>query len=551
MMSNPPSCGRQMKVDHHGNDDARRWKRVRTLESSLGYSNLAFQGDRKKFSQDVHGAVNPKLPTDGFESAHHHRKRRLPSVGRSPSVQGSTPLREFGVSRSVPALLPSEEQSTPSWEQPAAILGCGNLPQLPGTRQEVQSNRSLEGPQENSMIETTGNGVVRKPSMDSSLSWKEELIGQPSHGFLQHTERTVLSPERSSKSHRSRVFSPLQASVPSGPECGDNRDVDSNGGVGMTPCVVLEAAEGTSRKSFSALSKHLPRNRDMLPDDFENRDSQRLVVKSLPSGKKLRTVRAGRCRSLVSPNNPFTSNAVVARVKQGFKNGEDETRSKVLIVGSGTFNPVHKIHIRRFYLARNYLEMQKGASSMRVVGGIVSPSHPTLVRQRHRVRAAEIIPPKHRLSMARAAVGKGSWLAVDSWEVTRKRIMDYMSVLEHAKEVCHETFPGHAGDITILYMCQASQIHHLNPAMLRAGGFGVITVCRPLEKERLLKELSPSFRNIAILVEDATILSAELEKTSSNMDNAFMFDQEDKDDRPYHNLPRLYVRRESQMPLHM
>lgn len=62
-----------------------------------------------------------------------------------------------------------------------------------------------------------------------------------------------------------------------------------------------------------------------------------------------------------------------------------------------------------------------------------------------------------------------------------------------------------------------TQIHHLNPAMLRAGGFGVITVCRPLEKERLLKELSPSFRNIAIVVEDAVILSAELEKTSSTM----------------------------------
>lgn len=53
---------------------------------------------------------------------------------------------------------------------------------------------------------------------------------------------------------------------------------------------------------------------------------------------------------------------------------------------------------------------------------------------------------------------RNSWLAVDPWEVTRKRIMDYMSVLEHAKEVCHETFPGHAGDITILYMCQASQV---------------------------------------------------------------------------------------------
>lgn len=51
-----------------------------------------------------------------------------------------------------------------------------------------------------------------------------------------------------------------------------------------------------------------------------------------------------------------------------------------------------------------------------------------------------------------------SWLVVDPWEVTRRRIMDYMSVLEHAKEVCHETFPGFAGDITILYMCQASQV---------------------------------------------------------------------------------------------
>lgn len=328
---------------------------MRTLESSLGYSNLAFQGDRSKFSQDEHGAVNPKLPTNGFDSANHHRKRRLPSVGRSPSVQGSTPPREFGVSRSVPALLPSEEQSTPLWEQPAAIWGHGNLPRLPETRPEAQNNRSLKGPQESSMVENTGSDVLRKPSTDSPLSWKEELIGQPSRGFPQHVEQTVLSPACSSKSHQSRFFSPLQASVPSGPECGDNRDVDSNGDVGMTPCVVLEAAEGTSSKSFGALSED-------LPDKFENRDSRRLVVKSLPSGKKLRTVRAGRCRSLVSPNNPFTSNAVVARVKQGFKNGEDETRSKVLIVGSGTFNPVHKIHIRRFYLARNYLEMQKGAS---------------------------------------------------------------------------------------------------------------------------------------------------------------------------------------------
>lgn len=36
-----------------------------------------------------------------------------------------------------------------------------------------------------------------------------------------------------------------------------------------------------------------------------------------------------------------------------------------------------------------------------------------------------------------------------------------MSVLEHAKEVCHQTFPGHVGDISILYMCQASKVNRM------------------------------------------------------------------------------------------
>lgn len=43
----------------------------------------------------------------------------------------------------------------------------------------------------------------------------------------------------------------------------------------------------------------------------------------------------------------------------------------------------------------------------------------------------------------------------------------------------------------------------------------MITVCRPLEKERLLKDLGSSFRNIVNIVEDGEILGAELEEISS------------------------------------
>lgn len=51
--------------------------------------------------------------------------------------------------------------------------------------------------------------------------------------------------------------------------------------------------------------------------------------------------------------------------------------------------------------------------------------------------------------------------------------MDYMSVLEHAREVCQETFPSHAGDISILYMCQTSQVR-----ILRCFGHRMYLECR-------------------------------------------------------------------------
>lgn len=66
--------------------------------------------------------------------------------------------------------------------------------------------------------------------------------------------------------------------------------------------------------------------------------------------------------------------------------------------------------------------------------------------------------------------------------------MDYMSVLEHAREVCHETFPGHAGDIIILYMCQASQVI----ANLCCGSSKVLFLS--LKKDEIASSTRASFR---------------------------------------------------------
>ncbi|CAM9545854.1 unnamed protein product [Chrysoparadoxa australica] len=264
-------------------------------------------------------------------------------------------------------------------------------------------------------------------------------------------------------------------------------------------------------------------------------------------------------------------------------------RPKALLVGSAGLNPIHRLHLRYFYLARLFLEDRMG---MNVIGAALSPSHPTLVRQRLRARPCEIIPPKHRLAMARAAVGESKWLVVDPWEITRRRVMDHMSIMEHAKEALMESFPQHENQsvVQIIFICKPSQIMTLNPNQLRAGGFRILTVCRPLETQRLLDELPQSMLDVLHVVEDTAILSAELERTNSRAvrehmceglplegmvggtvakyilrhhiaakvsgkerwsqgDKAFHFESEDELDRPYRNLPPTFERRPSQFPL--
>lgn len=349
---------RPMKAVEDGrrNEDERLWKRVRTLESSLGYSNLAFEGCPNGLPAE--GATNPLLQAEHFEPLRQHRKRRLPIVGLPSRVLGSALQAEFVNSRSVPALSPPpEEQSLLPWTQPAnssrTAMMHQNLPRLPGLSHEAESSLDPEASGGIDEIATLGGRMLPEPCEDPAYSREECEGGQLLKG---QDPGEVLSPRHLRDLRRSeRCISGQVLTLP-GPESSDAGRVDSNAGACALRCAGLPAADAAST-NFGAVSETM------------GNESRRLVAKSIPSRQKLRTVRAGRCRSLVSPNNPFTSNKVVARVKQGLKNGTDEKRPKVLIVGSGTFNPVHKIHIRRFYLARKFLETHKGVS---VLGSFLS-----------------------------------------------------------------------------------------------------------------------------------------------------------------------------------
>ena len=322
----------------------RLWKRVRTLESNLGYSNLAFESDND------HRPKN-SWQTDVFEPSSRRRKRRLPRVGVSPKAQCATPPRQVQNSRSIPTLssLPSEERPAPPWTQSVSQLAClgrgANLPHLSRPPHEVESSHSLEWPQETSMT--------------SKLGAEETADRQQSVRDGRKDLHDTLSPGRPSRAHG--MPSPVQ----SPPVVGSDRTSDDKvvcDAVFRTPtCEASQEEEGALGLSIDAQGRDESRDLEITPQ-VEPQGQHNFVVRALPPGKKLRAVRAGRFRSLVSPNNKVFSSTVVARVQQGLQNGDDEERPKVLIVGSGTFNPIHKIHIRRFYLARNFLQVHKGVS---------------------------------------------------------------------------------------------------------------------------------------------------------------------------------------------
>ncbi|CAK4711175.1 unnamed protein product [Aphanomyces euteiches] len=156
----------------------------------------------------------------------------------------------------------------------------------------------------------------------------------------------------------------------------------------------------------------------------------------------------------------------------------------VVLVASGAYNPVHMLHIRAFYVARQHIEANY---KFAVVGGIISPCHDTYVRTKNRRKPREMIPKAHRLAMLEAATASSSWIEVDKWEITRRRVLDYLSTLTHVREICEAQFPQFK--FRVLYVCGVNTVVKLSHTALRDEGFGCIAVCRPNQTEMLYKHL--------------------------------------------------------------
>ena len=88
----------------------------------------------------------------------------------------------------------------------------------------------------------------------------------------------------------------------------------------------------------------------------------------------------------------------------------EKGKKPVILLCTGSLNPVHNMHIRIFELAKAKLE---ATTDFLVVGALISPSHDQYVKYKlHR----DHIHSKHRIELCKLATENSDFIETWSWE---------------------------------------------------------------------------------------------------------------------------------------
>jgi len=91
----------------------------------------------------------------------------------------------------------------------------------------------------------------------------------------------------------------------------------------------------------------------------------------------------------------------------------DVTKEKVVLITTGAFNPIHRMHVEMLEIAKKYLTNRFNYD---VLAGLISPSHDLYVYGK---LGTDFIVSTHRLNMCKLAIEGSDWLEVDPWEATQ------------------------------------------------------------------------------------------------------------------------------------
>jgi nicotinate (nicotinamide) nucleotide adenylyltransferase len=162
-----------------------------------------------------------------------------------------------------------------------------------------------------------------------------------------------------------------------------------------------------------------------------------------------------------------------------------------LLVSTGSFSPVHRMHVEMLQAARKRLQLEieekeqasNGKVRGAVVGGFLSPSHD------HHVKAKlgnEYISAQHRLKMCELAVADSDWISVSAWECQQDFFVTFSEVTKNIQAFAHEQIPGYI--FRALFVCGADLVVRCR-LYYGTPSFGIIGVARPGEHWTTLQEV--------------------------------------------------------------
>eukprot|EP00475_Leptophrys_vorax_P011634 TRINITY_DN18192_c0_g1_i1.p1 TRINITY_DN18192_c0_g1~~TRINITY_DN18192_c0_g1_i1.p1 ORF type:complete len:396 (+),score=85.11 TRINITY_DN18192_c0_g1_i1:57-1244(+) len=139
-----------------------------------------------------------------------------------------------------------------------------------------------------------------------------------------------------------------------------------------------------------------------------------------------------------------------------------------VLLTTGSFNPIHKMHVEMFEQAKRELEQH---FEIRVVVGLISPSHDQYVGSK---LGSEAIPASDRIEMTKLATKDSSWIKAYTWEAEQDGFVDFPGVTYHLQDEMSRLGRERQVDLRVFYVCGTD---HARKCGLNNGIRGVPEAC--------------------------------------------------------------------------
>lgn len=179
------------------------------------------------------------------------------------------------------------------------------------------------------------------------------------------------------------------------------------------------------------------------------------------------------CRNSDGSHQSFVqdhANVVYDKLRRNFEEWKRSSSSSkktipVVLVSTGSYNPIHVQHLQLFELARQQLEAaddddDDNGGRYHCVAGFLSPSHDTYVSGKFSDDNDEFIEGRHRLEMIRLATQDSTWLSGHDWELRQRWFVDFGPTVEAIRQEIIEAVLGiiptnnnNTAVIQVKYLC--------------------------------------------------------------------------------------------------